>query len=422
MSRQGNGRSSIYKGADGHWHGRVTVGLTDEGRTDRRHVMSKTKAVVVAKVQALEKARDQGHLIRVSDRWTVGAWLDHWLENIARPFVRPSTYEGYRAAVHVHLIPGLGRHRLDALRPEHLERLYVSMLRLTTRRGTPMTPGRVHQVHRTMRAALNEAVKRGHIVRNPAKLAKTPAVEEHEVEPYTVAEVQQLFAEARNGRNGTRWVIALALGLRQGEALGLKWEDIDRQRCLLTIRRSRTRPRWGHGCDGRCGHKYGGHCPQRTAMRPDADLTKSKAGKRFVPLPGEILRLLDEHAGQQAAERQTAGSLWEDGGWIFTNEVGHPLNPRTDWTSWKQLLVRAGVRDGRLHDARHTAATVLLLLGVHERTIMAVLGWSTTAMVSRYAHVTAQIHRDVAVQLDGLLWASNRDQQSTGEDGEPGER
>ena len=98
--------------------------------------------------------------------------------------------------------------------------------------------------------------------------------------------------------------------------------------------------------------------------------------------------------------------LWVDEGWIFSNEIGRALNPRTDWDNWKKLLKAAGVRDGRLHDARHTAATVLLLIGVHERTIMSVLGWSTTAMVSRYAHVVAPIHSDVANRLDVLLWSS----------------
>ena len=107
-----------------------------------------------------------------------------------------------------------------------------------------------------------------------------------------------------------------------------------------------------------------------------------------------------------SVQRRTAAQLWVDEGWIFSDEIGRALNPRTDWDHWKKLLKAAGVRDGRLHDARHTAATVLLLLGVHERTIMSVLGWSTTAMVSRYAHVVAPIHSDVASRLDVLLWSS----------------
>jgi hypothetical protein len=111
-------------------------------------------------VKALEQARDRGQPGNPSKQWTVESWLEYWLENVSRPFVKQSTYEGYRAAVRVHLIPGIGRHRVASLRPEHLERLYVAMLKIRTRRGTLISPGRVHQVHRTIRTALNEAVRR----------------------------------------------------------------------------------------------------------------------------------------------------------------------------------------------------------------------------------------------------------------------
>ena len=89
---------------------------------------------------------------------------------------------------------------------------------------------------------------------------------------------------------------------------------------------------------------------------------------------------------------------------MFASPTGAPLNPRTDWTDWKKLLNRAGVRDGRLHDARHTAATVLLLLGVPERAVMGVMGWSNTAMAARYQHITATVQRDIAGRVGGLIW------------------
>ena len=229
---------------------------------------------------------------------------------------------------------------------------------------------------------------------------------EHEVEPYSVLEVQQLIEAAKRERNGVRWVVALVLGLRQGEALGLKWDDIDWMTGLLSVKRSRTRPRYEHGCQPNCGHKYAGHCPARQNVRPLTDTTKSRAGKRIVPLPGAIVDLLLAHRESQSVERQRAAQLWSEEGWIFADETGRAVNPRTDWDGWKRLLATAGVRDGRLHDARHTAATDLLLLGVHERTIMSVLGWSTTAMASRYTHVITPIHNDLASRLDGLLWSS----------------
>ena len=121
-TRQANGRSSIYKGSDGWWHGRVTVGVSDDGRPDRRHVRGATRADATRKVRELEEKRARGTVPTVAVNWTVEGWLSHWLEHIAAPHVRSNTLAGYRVAVDHHLIPGVGKHRLDKLRPEHLER------------------------------------------------------------------------------------------------------------------------------------------------------------------------------------------------------------------------------------------------------------------------------------------------------------
>jgi integrase len=114
-----------------------------------------------------------------------------------------------------------------------------------------------------------------------------------------------------------------------------------------------------------------------------------------------------EHRSAQGQERLVARQLWQEGDWLFTTETGAPINPRTDWDEWKRLLKVAGIRDGRLHDARHTAATVLLLLGVSERTIMGIMGWSNPAMTRRYAHMIDPIRHETASRIDGLLWASD---------------
>jgi len=124
-TRAPNGAGSIYQGADGRWHGRVTMGVRDDGSPDRRHVSGKTESGVLAKIRKLEKDRDSGRFTRPGRPWTVERWLTHWVENIAAPSVRENTLSGYRVAVNVHLIPGIGGHRLDKLQPEHLERLYA---------------------------------------------------------------------------------------------------------------------------------------------------------------------------------------------------------------------------------------------------------------------------------------------------------
>lgn len=408
-SRQPNGASTVYLGNDGRWHGRVTVGVKDDGSPDRRHVSRKTKPEIVKAVRELERQRGAGTVRKAGKPWTVRTWLKHWVENIAAPSVGENTIAGYRVAVNKHLVPGLGAHRLDKLEPEHLERFYKTM---QTNGSAPAT---AHQAHRTIRTALNEAVRRGHLAKNPATLAKAPRLTEEEIEPYNVDEIRRLLEAAGKGKNSARWAIALALGLRQGEALGLKWSDVDFETGVLRVRRSRLRPTYGHGCGETCGRKAG-YCPQRVRMRADTKETKSRAGRRIVGLPAQLVRLLRDHREEQERARVAARQLWHDEGWVFADDVGRAINPRKDYDDWKRLLETAKVRDGRLHDARHTAATVLLILGVPERAVMGIMGWSSTSMAARYQHLVDVVRDNIAKQVDGLLWkASDEPPEGPGE-------
>jgi integrase len=148
------------------------------------------------------------------------------------------------------------------------------------------------------------------------------------------------------------------------------------------------------------------HVRQGPRRRADAGDTKSANGRRVVGLPAELVKLLGAHRQEQDRERQLAAQLWQEGGWVFTSPTGQPVNPNTEYHEWKRLLRAAGVREARLHDARHTAATVLLVLGVPERAVMSLMGWADTGMAKRYHQVTGQIREDIALRLDGLLWRS----------------
>ncbi len=399
MNRAGNRQSTIYFGKDGHWHGRVTVGRKDDGREDRRHVMSRSKATVVAKVRALERLRDEARVPKAGRAWTVEKWLLYWLEEIARPAIRESSFQAYRTAVTKHLLPIIGAMRLDRLEPENIEAVYRRMI------DAGAKPATAHQVHRTLRTALGEAQRRGHIGRNPAELVRPPRVQPDLVEPFSVREVHWLLAAANERRNGARWAIALALGLRQGEALALRWDDVDLGAKSLRVRATRLRPVYEHGCDGDCG-KSAGYCTQRRQTNGVVGATKSAAGNRVIGLPDELAALLKEHRLVQLEERIHSGSLWQEGGWVFTTLRGRPIAPNSDYHEWRALLERAGVRHARLHDARHTAATVLLVLGVPERTVMSIMGWSSTSMAARYQHVTDPIRREVANRVGGLLFGN----------------
>jgi integrase len=364
---------------------------------DRRHRRGKSETDVIKKVRKLEQERDTGNVRAAGPTWTIEKWLTHWVENISAPTVRDTTADAYRNAVYKHLLPGLGAHRIDRIQPEHFEKLYRKML------AAGHKPANAHQVHRTARAALNEALRRGHITRNPAALAKPPRVEQEEIVPYELEEVQKILAAAANRRNSARWAIALVLGLRQGEVLGLKWADLDLDAATLRVRENRLRPKYQHGCDGTCG-KRPGYCPQKVNTRKPTGEVKSRAGRRPMGMPGPIVELLRAQREQQEKERIAAGTRWQEGGYVFTTLNGRPINPNTDFHEWKDLLKAAGVRDGRLHDARHTAATLLLILEVVDRTTQGLMGWSDPSMPGRYQHLVKRVQTDVAKRQEALVW------------------
>ncbi len=193
----------------------------------------------------------------------------------------------------------------------------------------------------------------------------------------------------------------LALSLRKGEALALKWSDVDLDAGTLVVRRSLQRREARHGCDGSCGGVSRGTA---RSGRP-ADWSPSRQSPaRAGGASGSRLRwvtLLRAYREERARDRERARELWHDEGWVFAQANGKPIHARSDHNEWKQLLSAAGVRDGRLHDARHTAATVLLVLGVPER---AVMGWSHSAMAARYQHFTETVQRDIANRVGGFLW------------------
>lgn len=375
--RRSNGRSSIYDGADGRWHGRVTMSVRSDGTPDRRHVTATTEKDCTRKVRELERARDAGSVADAGRPPTVEQWLDHWVGTIAARKVRPSTLEGYRSKIRATIVPALGQHRLDRLQPEHVEAFYVAA-------GEHLSAASVLQCHRILSRALKVAVQRGRLARNVCTLVDAPSVDREEVQPLGAVEARRLLSVAEGERNAARWSVALALGLRQGEALGLRWDDLDLDAGTLTVRQALQRiPRQG------------------LVLVPP----KSRAGRRTIALPTELHAALKAHRTAQLGERLAAGELWQDRGLVFCQPTGAPIDPRRDWADWKALLRRAGVRDARLHDARHTAATLLLQQGVPARVAMQVLGHSQISLtLGTYSHVVPELATEAAERMGAALW------------------
>jgi integrase len=378
-TKRSSGESSIYKGEDGRWHGFVSMGKKENGRRDRRHVSSAKRTDVVVKVRALEAKRDAGIVEAAGRSPSVGDWLDHWLDNIAARRVRARTLESYRSTVRLHLRPGIGHHRLGRLQPEHLERLYGALA------DNGLSPASILRVHRVISRALRVASQRGKVARNVATLVDPPTVKRPQTAlPLNAEEARLVMAAAQAHRNAARWTVALALGLRQSEALGLRWTDVDLDNGTLSVRRGL--------------HRVGG----RGLVYEEP---KAERSRRTLALPEQLVAALRTHRATQLEERIAAGPLWEDNDLVFAQANGRPIERKSDWHSWKALLREAGVREVRLHDGRHTAATLLLSEGVHPRVVMEVLGHAQMRTTTdTYSHVMPALGRDAAERMGNALW------------------
>jgi hypothetical protein len=239
MTKAANNRSSIYKGNDGCWHGWVSFGEGADGRRRRKHVRGQTKREVAEKVQRLERQRAGGYLGDLP--LTVNEWLELWIEMRVTAGARTKAVEGYRTGQR-HISRVIGAILFNRLSAEHIDRLWISIM--TSRAG----PATCAHVRRTLCAALTAAVERGHMAKNPVPLSQSPRYEPPEVEPFTKADARRVLDTAAGRRNSARWTVALALGLRQGEALGLCWTDVDLDEARLLIRVQLFHPPWQHGC------------------------------------------------------------------------------------------------------------------------------------------------------------------------------
>jgi integrase len=225
-TRRPNRRSSVYLGKDGLWHGWVTIGVRADGSSDRRHRKGRTEAEVTRKVRELERQRESGYVSDPGRAPTLADWMAEYLDVLCERLVlseklAPRTLADYRSKTLNWINPLLGQHRLDRLTPEHLDTAYAAMLR----RG--LSSSTVLKIHRILSRALTIAVRRGRISRNVATLVDAPSVALHEIEPLTRDEARRILNVAAAKRNGARWSVALALGIRQGEALGLRWSYVD---------------------------------------------------------------------------------------------------------------------------------------------------------------------------------------------------
>ena len=359
MSRKrGNGEGSIYRRKDGRWVGQYLV-YTAEG-PKYRYLYGKTRTDVSKRLTKAMADRDGG-VVFDAGKLTLGEYLERWLSDSLKGTVRASTCERHEINVRVHISPALGRVLLKALTPAHVRALHREKL------DTGLATATVRKIHSTLHKALAQAVADGLIPRNAADV-KAPRPAPEEMRPLSEAEACAFLDAAKDSgdRFEPLYVLAITTGLRRGELLGLRWDDVDLQRGTLRVGRALVRE------GGR--HLLGE--------------TKTRRGRRQVNLTPRTVAALKAHRKRQLERKVKLASLYKDHGLIFPSETGTPVNPENlVKRSFKPLLKKAGLPEIRFHDLRHTCATLLLGRGVHPKIVQELLGHATIAMtLDNYSH------------------------------------
>jgi len=404
---------------------RVDLGWRD-GKRRSKAIYGRTRRAVADTLRDALRAAQQGTLVG-DERQTVPGFLTRWLHDVARPRVRPRTFVGYEASIEHHIRPHFGRVRLANVTPQQLQAW------LATLEALGVSAGRRRYARVVLRMALNTAVRWRLVTQNAATLIDAPRTVSQDIRPLSPEQAKALLVAAKGHLLEAFVTVGLACGLRLGEALGLQWGDVDLD--AGTLRVCRAVQRFGgdatarrpllaerkrltaalkaapEGPDG--AHARAELTRARTLVR--AAITAVKTGihvtepksarsRRTIALPAVVVSALRSHRVRQLETRLAAGGRWVEQGFVFTSAVGTPAEPRNVTRQFKALLRAANLPDMRLHDLRHSCATLLLAQGVNPRVVMETLGHSQVSLtLNTYSHVLPALQQDAATRMNAIL-------------------
>ena len=314
------------------------------------------------------------------DPQTVGEWIDRWLPAM-EPKVRPSTFRDYKMGL-TRVKDRLGKKRLQDLRPLDVEDFYTSLLKTGHRFGGGLSPKSVRNVHIALRRSLADAERYGVVPRNVAALVKPPSVTRPELTTWTADDVRTFLASVTDDRLSALYRCLITTGMRRGEALGLRWSSTNLDAGRVLVERSLVV----------VNDVVGWSAP------------KTPRSRRAVSLDSETVVAIRAHRKRQLEERVLAGDAWEDEDLVFCDGLGGPLHPDRFTRTFQSAARRAGVPRIRLHDLRHTWATLALTAGVHPKVVSERLGHATTAItLDVYSHVQPILDAEAAGTVADLF-------------------
>jgi integrase len=411
------GGGSVYqRKSDGRWCATVTLSSSLGGDRRRKTVTAKTESEAEAKLAELlaQQAANNGDIPKAIN---FGQWANTWYTTIAVKKVRPKTAATYRSYLERYIVPVIGKVQLSQLTSAHIRRVHAYMEELV------LSPTSIVQAHRIIAVCLKYAQQDGLVTRNVAskEAMDAPVKAVASLVALTAADGVKVLQAVADDRLASRWAAALLTGARQGELLGL---ELDRVTNELDLSWQLQRLSWEHGCRSECGRKRATDCPARKITAPpnweNRYLTgglwlsrpKSKSGNRIIPLVDPLRSIIERRIFEAQEEPNPHGLLWTSdpkqskGGGSIRETLGldgSPIDPSWDSRTWHEVLRRAGVPDARLHDARHTTASLLLKAGVAEPLIMKILGHSSYVVTRGYQDVDREQLSGALTKLSALL-------------------
>jgi integrase len=374
MARRGQNEGSIFKRADGRWCAQMNLGYVN-GKRKRKYFYGDTRRQVQDQLTKALRDVQQG-LPVATERLTVDKFLTRWLEDSVKPAVRQRTYESYQHRVTKHLSPALGRITLDKLTAQHVQAFVNGKLR------DGLSPRTVILLLGTLHTALERAVRWHLVHRNVAGLVDPPHVERKEVRILTPEQARTFLNAAKGDRLESLYWLALTTGMRRGEILGLRWQDVDLNEATLSVRVQL----------------------QRVGGKMQLVEPKTATSIRTIALPPVTIAALKRQRTRQYEEQVLAGNRWQEHDLVFASIIGTPMDFMTFARKFDISLTRAKLPHIRVHDLRHTAATFMLAQGIAPKLAMDVLGHSNLSMtMGTYQHVTAKLRREVAQGMQDLL-------------------
>jgi integrase len=374
--KRANGEGSIRQRPDGCWEARFSYEDRDS-RTRRDSAYGKTQreALEGRKARLQEIAR---HGAPITERQTVAQFLARWLDDVVKPNRAYKTYVSYELTVRLHLAPKLGHLQLTRLTAQHVQAL------IREKGESGLSPRSVQYIAAVLRIALNKAVRWELVARNVAAAIDVPRAPRAEVRPLSDAEARRFLEVVRGDRLEALFVTAMTSGLRQGELLGLAWEDIDLDGGIIRVRRQL----------------------QRVEGKQTLRDLKTPKSRRTVEIPPLTVAALRAHRRRQLGERLAAGDRWQDWGLVFMTPLGTPLEPSGVLKRFKRQLAEAGLPRQRFHDLRHLFACLLLLRNTHPKVVQDLLGHTQiSTTMDTYSHVMPTMRRAAADSVEAIFAA-----------------